>query len=453
MKIKSKMLVLILAATGLFSSCKKWHGRPDGSCNDSLLVQFGGNLCHLVTDHEIKAEPTVEKPGYLQSFIDPVFGSKVTRITGDVGTAIPVVGGTWGDISRPGYEQRPVWNANQSMMILENVNGASRTLFFDGNSYQPLFEKNPPGEFRWHPKQPNMMTYVRNGAVANTCELGLWNVMTEATTIQKVIPGYKDGNLQSVGNWSADASMVALNATRVSDGKSVAFAVNLSTGTKYPDIDLAAQGIDVADGVLSISPPGDIIVANGARISGGNSDYTMTFDLQGNALATFSEYGLPSHFDLSVDNHGNEVAIGVAKTASPAARGGTIVMRDLRTAAITALNDGGFSVLVSTRNQNLPGWAFVDDAGVLNPNYYPPYNDEIFAVKLDGSLTVARLAHAHSNWIDYETQGFVVPSPDGLRFVFSSDWNSPGGRPVQTYVVDIRDLCSCHLNNNQKKKL
>jgi hypothetical protein len=452
MKNNSKMLVLILIAAGLFSSCKKWHPGPGENCNDSLLVQFGVNQCHLVTDHEIKVEPTVPKPGYLQSFIDPVFGSKVTRITGDVGTAIPV-GGTWGDISRPGYEQRPVWNADQSMMVLENVNGANRTLFLDGSTYQPLFEKNPPGEFRWHPQQPNMMTYVRNGELANTCELGLWNVMTEATTIQKVISGYKDGSLEGVGNWSSDASMVALRATRVSDSKSVVFAVNLSTGTKYPDIDVIAKGIDVNDGVISISPLGDLIVLNGANTAGGNSDYTMTFDLQGNVQAIFPEYGLPSHFDLSVDNNGNEVAVGVAKTSAPGVPGGSVVMRDLRTAAITALNDGGYSVLASTRNQNLPGWAFVDDAGVLNPNNYPPYNDEIFAVKLDGSLTVARLAHAHSNWIDYETQGFVVPSPDGLRFVFASDWGSSSGRPVQTYVVDIRDLCSCHLNNNQKKKL
>ncbi len=34
------------------------------------------------------------KPGYLETFVDPYFGSKVTRVSGDEGQPIPDIGGT-----------------------------------------------------------------------------------------------------------------------------------------------------------------------------------------------------------------------------------------------------------------------------------------------------------------------------------------------------------------------
>src|ERR671934_255849 len=70
-------------------------------------IQFGSDIYNLVTDTNVKTEPTVAKPAYLGSYTDPLFGTKVTRITGDVGTAIPnIAGSTWGNIARAGYEQR-----------------------------------------------------------------------------------------------------------------------------------------------------------------------------------------------------------------------------------------------------------------------------------------------------------------------------------------------------------
>src|SRR5262249_41785658 len=48
--------------------------------------------------------PPLEMPGYLQSAIDPTFGTKITRVSGDVGDAIPAVAGyTWRSIGGPAY--------------------------------------------------------------------------------------------------------------------------------------------------------------------------------------------------------------------------------------------------------------------------------------------------------------------------------------------------------------
>ena len=443
---RQKRTASLLVSSAIFALCLVTFA-------SATTIQFGQSPCNLVTDTQTKSEPNVSKPRYLQSYTDPVFGTKVTRITGDPGATIPTVGGTWGAVSREGYSTRPVWNTDQSLMLLENT--GNLYLFLDGYTYLPLFRSYMVGiDDRWHPTMPSKRLYVGNGSSSNTCEFGIWDVYTGAKTIQTTVSGYTGCTLGGTGNWSKDANRVAVDATRASDGKNVVFAVDLPTGTKYPDIDTIAKGFVDFTSVdwVSISPLGDLIYVNGSLRNGTNqSDNTMVFDLSGNVVQTWLQYGVPSHADLTLDVNGNEVAVGVAKTTVGNAINGKLIMRNMRIGAITVLDTGGWVIDTSARNINLPVWTF--EGSEIQLNNYPPYNNEILAVKLDGSLTVARLAQTHNyNSGDYQTQGFVVPSPDGLRFVFSSDWgvfsngqDSTTGRPVQTYVVDLRPLCSCGL--------
>jgi hypothetical protein len=421
-------------------------GGAGGSDSGDAGTGTSQRYCNFVTDSAVHTQQTVAKPGYLQSYIDPVFGAKVTRITGDPGTDI-ASGGKWGTITRAGYETRPVWNADQSLILLENINGGtSGALFIDGNTYQPVFQKNLHGtDQRWHPTQPDLMNYVGNGSTVDSCEFGLWNVRTGATTIQITVPGYRDCTMSGTGNWSDDAKVAAVVATRANDGKLVAFAVDTSTQQKYPDIDLVAKGVFYTpDDAIYTSPLGDLIFVSSAIQGGaGTADNGIVFDLQGNQVgAAWPEYGLPSHVDLSVDSKGNEVVVGTAKSGSYSGR---VVMRDMRTGTITPLDAGGYAIMTSTRNKRLPGWAFVNHTGIFSAAdaaNHPPYDGEVFAVKLDGSGTVARFAQSHNFFTDYDNQGFVGPTPDGMRFVFASSWGDPSARPVQTYVVDLRGLCT-----------
>lgn len=412
----------------------------------ATTVTFGQKQCNFVTDSQVKSIPSTAKPGYLQSYIDPVFGAKVTRVTGDQGTSIST-GGSWGSIMRTGYETRTAWNADQSLIMFENFNGGtSGALFLDGNTYQPLFQKGLYGtDQRWHPTDPNSMVYVANGSSSNTCNFGLWNVRTGVATVQMTVSGYRDCTMSGTGNWSDDASVAAVVATRASDGKIVAFAVNQISKTKYPDIDLVAKGVNyTSDDAIYTSPKGDLMFISAALTGGsGTADNGIVFDLQGNQVGPrWLEYGLPSHVDLGIDVNGNEVVVGTAKSGSYPGR---VVMRDMRTGAITPVDAGGYAIITSTRNKKLQGWAFVNHTGTFNSTdaaNHPPYNGEIFAVKLDGSNQVARFAHSHNYFIGYDNQGFVSPSPDGTRFVFSSSWGATNSSPIQAYVVDLRGLCS-----------
>ena len=73
------------------------------------------------------------------------------------------------------------------------------------------------------------------------------------------------------------------------------------------------------------------------------------------------------------------------------------------------------------------------------------FNAEIVAVKMDGSGTVERFGHYHSTASVYRSQAQAVPSPDGRRVLFASDWaedcgDGCGSRNVfNDYVYDARD--------------
>jgi hypothetical protein len=124
---------------------------------------------------------------------------------------------------------------------------------------------------------------------------------------------------------------------------------------------------------------------------------------------------------------------------------GSVVMVRLRDNTVTTLIDPSneaYSYHVSTRNYDRPGWAYV--------GYYPQqngkrFNDEIIAVKLDGSKSVERLAHQHSNSTNcYRCEPHPVPSRDGRRVLWASNWTLNCGSgcgsssDIKDYVVDTR---------------
>lgn len=87
-----------------------------------------------VTHTELVTIPELPKSGYLESYVDPVFGSRVTRITGDAGCAIPGIDARWDEVARHGYSKDSAWNCDQSMLVLKRHHGSPSLLFLDGES-------------------------------------------------------------------------------------------------------------------------------------------------------------------------------------------------------------------------------------------------------------------------------------------------------------------------------
>jgi hypothetical protein len=368
-----------------------------------------------------QAMPDVAKPPYLNPIVDPVFGTKVTRISGDAGSPIRNLDGKWGQVVRHHYSKDQAWNADMSMLVLTRHKGKPNPLFLDARTYEPLFTIRLPGEARWHPTDPDVMLYVRDNRI------GRFDVRTGKDETIVTVEGYSQFRLMSEGNFSYDGTRVAV-AAKDPEGLIVAFAYDLRNHVKYPDIDLSAMpSIDW----VSISALGQYVVVNGnhnGRNHRGGLDQTRVFDLQGHPVGPLWEnYGEPSHYDLTVDQSGDEVAVGNSKSG---VNSGKLIVRRLRDSLMTVVNSESASHS-SARNYRRHGWAYAtcgDDKGV--------FRNEIIAVKLDGSLQVHRLCHMHLVRAGYDSEGHASVSPDGTHVIWNSNWDDKEG-DISVYVAEI----------------
>jgi hypothetical protein len=392
-----------------------------------------GGSCSLVTGTAARATSALAKPGYLQSVIDPDFGTKITRITGDPGTPIGYgIAGNWPTVAYHNYPKDPVFTADQKLLVLKHMSGVptpGAALFLDGSTYQPLFSRGGPsggGEWRLHPTLPDIAVYLNSsGAV------GHWNVRTNTSTVKvPAVSGYSSNALGPFeGNVSRDGRYLAAKAVRSSDGHVVARVIDIDGGTTGAVIDLTGAGISSLDWV-SISAGGGYVVAFGTM--DGVSQRTRVWRRDGTAVGYWQDYIL-GHYDLGLDQSGNEVAFGGVASGTAARR---YIARRLDNGAVTTLTGTVTSFNWHAGDRGPNGWGFAstnDDTGAA-------LQGEIYGIKLDGSGTVQRLAHHRANNVDYDSAPFPTASPDGKRVVFASNWMS-SSRPVQAYIVDVRNIC------------
>jgi hypothetical protein len=385
--------------------------------------------CDLVTNTTtFWPAPTVSKPEYLQPITDPTFGTTITRIVGNPGEPIPNLPGTmWApDQERHEYSKLSVWNCDQSMMYL---NRHYPNLWLDGNTYEVLFTRTKPSSYvLWSHTEPTIMYHTgRSG----NCHLGKWDVVKDVSTELVDLRAYTSCSFgESEGNFSWDGTKTAVYGKRISDNKDVVFVVDLVARTKGVDIEVTAFDN------CTMSPKGTYVVIEYS------ADMIQVRNASDGTLVWSDwRYGLPSHFDVQIDQNGDEVVAGVGKT-SP--YNGLVIKRRLSDGVIAPLTTSGYASHTSGRNLRRPGWVYVTYQNLQTNSQYLPYINEIDAVKLDGSR-VERICNIRVNKYlfptpddQYLAEAHACPSPDGLRVIFASDWDK-GGFPVQAYVVDFRD--------------
>jgi Tol biopolymer transport system component len=378
----------------------------------------------LLTDKEVYRVPSTPKPSYLAPVQDPTFRTLITRITDDPGKAIAnISGGKWGSVARHHYSLDQAWNADQSLLYLDTNEGGSGTsggFFLDGETYQPRFaSKNKPGsDVRWHRTDPALMYY------AGGSRFGTWNPQTgQATVIQDFGSQYSELTFGPwKGNFSSFGEFVVLTGEK--SGRLVAFAFDVGTGHKFPDIEPAGDFSSA-----SISPLGKHI-----SFCFSPDIYEFT-DLEGRSLG-----GLPSnyvsHADMIVDPAGDEVICGRVNSSSVGqGPSGLIAKYRIPEGRRTALTSGGWCSHTSARAQ--AGRWCASDAYPFEQGGQPPYDSEIIMADLEGSA-VYRICHHHSGNPDYSGQPQPSMSPDGGRIIFASAWEASGSRPVGCFVADFR---------------
>ena len=402
--------------------------------------------CNLITDTRIYwPAPEFSKPAYLNKETEPVFGTKITRIVGNPGEPIPNINGeVWAEEQlRHQYSKRQPWNSDQTIIYL---NRHSPNLWIDAQTYEVLFTREKPSSYVvWSHTEPHIMNYVTSNCV------GKWDVVEDTTRCIVSFSGYSSCTFgMGEGNFTNDGSKVVVNATRESDGHKVMFIVDMENKIKGPDIDV--DDYDVRN--TTISPLGNYIIIGGDLFGTGGDRIQIRNALTGNIIWEEELYGFPSHFDTQIDQNGDEIIAGTAKSDKNGIDyKGKVIKRRLSDGKTTIISDYSWASHTSGRNLNRPGWVFVTYQNREGSSHYPYYN-ELVAVKLDGSRT-ERICHLYSYDFDYVAESHGVPSPDGLKVMWASDWEN-NDFPVQAYVADFSDkvvTSNVDVNNVSDKTL
>ena len=429
----------------------------------ALTFRAPGMITNPDTVFEV---PVVARPPYMTSQLEPTFGSPMRRIIGDAGTTFPLPGGgtgTWGRDVRHHYSKDQPWNSDGSLIAIDNNGGSPIELFLDGKNYNVVKGRCSnyiSGDDRWHPSPAHPNVRINT----NNFELMWFDVVNCVKTRSWALPFEVQAIGQGEGNPSNDGRFLAL-----SDGVRV-FVVDMDPQpplAPYPSqrigpaLDVSNCGLSDGCGVgfVSVSASGKYVVVKYLN------DHPRVFDIDPATLA-LTPHPLPEsahvcsegspaegwifdlgHPDLAVNPFdGNEdVIIGQQHcgggTKIDGKDVGGVVMVRLRDGRVTSLTDPANEAQphhISTRNLRRPGWVYV--------GYFPEpgarFNDEIVAIKMDGSNDVQRFAHKHTVSSGcYRCESHAVPSPDGRRMLWASNWAGNCGScgsptDIRAYVVD-----------------
>ncbi|MDF1812352.1 MAG: hypothetical protein P1V20_09060 [Verrucomicrobiales bacterium] len=388
------------------------------------------------TSREIFAPSDKPRPDYLKTIRGEVFGQKITRVTGDRGTQVSDTNILWSQPARHIYSMVAAWDCSDSLLAIRNA-GASK---IDGSgAYEwllaigPDYRKKIPlqasfTEFRWWNTKPKRMLLITPDGLSDFDPV---EIQTVPINLDKsILSQYTNIGLSSQGNLSDDDKLIALIGTHRQTGIRHALIVSLEKSEVLAQIPFDIPRLDFA----TVSPGGRFLLVNG-EFTAGEADRTRVYDLEGNPIGQqWDPYGLPSHYDLTTDREGREIAVGVAKSRAPGIDPGSLISRDLESGEIKLLLRGGYAMHISCRNLKLPGWAFVSYSRI-DMATYPPFNNELIAVKTDGSGKFRRICQFQSESDDYWCQPQACPNFRGTEAVFASNWRV-AGNGAEAYVVE-----------------
>ncbi len=408
------------------------------SISQVLVSQF-------VTGHSVIFQGDLVQPQKGVLIADPNFKTPLLRLTDARAAGIHGL--------FPDYSKRQAWNSNESLMILRS--GTGEAYLYNGQTYEYLRILDGIGgeDVFWHPTNPDLILYNPDSILYS------YNVLNDAVTPIHVFAPYTWANTRGEGNLSNDGRYYAV----------VGQMYNYTTGeVVFHDLlvyDMLNNSIPASlplpQGQLadfdwvSISPLGNYVVVDYADEETGRYHGVEVYDRNFNFIW---QKGLGAgHSDLGLDAGGQEVLI--MDVYDDNANMTHINKYSLATGAETRLLSVSpfFDLHISCRALSRPGWAIIstfDYTGRLTDDNagWLPFEDEVFALKMDGTGSVERYAHHHSRRFSpstpdpdnsvYFAEPHATVSKYGTRILFGSNWrtNISEDTSLDAYLVDLTNM-------------
>lgn len=398
----------------------------------SLLTE--GDICaqqHRATEAALSSSAVIfeghtPQPRPQVRSVDPAFQNSFTRITDARNEKMP---GFF-----PQYSKRQAWNADESGLLVFSDDGNVR--LYDGQTYrfQKILEGVGGEDVFWHPTLPSALFFTEEN---NICR---YDIGTGVRSVIKSFPEYSFVNTRGEGNLSADGSYYAFVGQVYDEGAQTVLykkivLVNLVRKKIVAELALPA-GLENFDWV-SVSPGGDYIVVDYADNATGPFHGVEVYDT---AFHRIWQKPLGAgHSDLGFDAKGDEVLIMDYYDES---LNKTVIKKwKLKNGEVTDLLELSplFDLHISCRNEQNRDWCFISTFGYvgrLNPDSsnWLPFENEIFALRTDGSGEVRRLFHHHSRRYtpstpdsdnsNYWAEPHATVNRKGNRIAWGSNWGN-----------------------------
>lgn len=365
------------------------------------------------------------KPAYLDTIIDPSFGTTIRRIT-DVqpdGAIVPLASSV-----------QP-WNANESLMIVYEQGRGHQLL--NGFTYEFIrylddIQENDIEELFWDFDDWEILYYLES----ITDNFIRYNVVTQSKEILADLGqmvsctqgGIDMGTAIQMMSWDSDVLGFRCNndaaySYRISTGELTEFAVG-------NDADLAAP----------MPAPSGNLMYHRANI----------YDVStGDLLRTLNENGIENSC-LSKLPNGDDALFAVAFDEGPdGGCEGNIIAHNMVTGeCFEVIGEGqgypysqtGTSISALAHKNTEGGWIAASMIG-YDRDGQSLLDQEIVIAKADqDDIKVCRIAHHRSDREEFDPWGapYATISPSGTRVLFASDWSgAEDGQSVDCYVVEL----------------
>ena len=430
--------------------CNSHKNRSEVMDIDYCYQYLGGKTYPADTIFDNQQEANVSEPNYLASYIDPVFGNRVTRITDRANQ----------DANTHNYPKTQSWNADMSLIRfgyrLYNTDDFSESSLttnqhLRGSLTEMKWSSYEPDVFYGIDVRADRFVFVK-ATIDNQNNTVTYEDMPNATFMKSEYDELKlgkyEGNLDDQDNYvvfagrKKDTNRVTLIVYHLKDNYGTDYNVIESQKTFndlkwYVEDDSGNFNVDSSESNqmfdwASISALGNYVIVNYRnKKDDPEQEYTIEqYDRDLNHIRRLAEHG--DHGDLGLDVNDNEVYVqfGFGTINGQDNRGIWLYPLDgsPRVQLLPDKYNGGH---ISCRNYQRPGWCYVNTRYLSNGSGVR----EVFALKLDGSGTVERFAQTHNST---GNAGYtqVGVSPDGTQVLFASDWGD-GQLPEDTFLVTV----------------
>jgi len=375
----------------------------------------------LANDLENHPMQDIAKPEYLDTIIDPSFGTTIRRITNAVD----------GQVIKPMYSTIQAWNTDETYMILyDQGNGVH--LLLNGMDYSFIRNLDDiyPDDLEqifWDFDNPDVFYYLDRTS-SDLIKYGVSGKTKDILANLAELSGC-NGNI-GLGN---DVQMMSWNSDVIGFrcDNALAYAYRISTDELIT--------FDFSD--VQFTAP--MHLPSGNRFYHGPQIYDATGNLEKTLNESSTEHSCLGQLVGGADAH---FAIAFAEGPQGGCIG-DIIAHDIETGECFPVisQSQGYAypqsgTHISALSHKNPGWVAASMMGYDQDGQSLLDQELVIARVEKGKVEVYRIGHhrADEDEYDYWGEPHAVISPTGTRVLFGSDWSgSADGKSVDSYVVEL----------------